>query len=72
MPTVKTEIYKDGQLVGIEEREVSAEIFNAPILTRLQELDAKSIRALREGNTERLQALEAQAQALREQLAVDA
>lgn len=41
---------------------------NAPILKQLDELDNKSIRALRSNDTVRLQELEAQAVALRAQL----
>jgi hypothetical protein len=44
---------------------------NAPILLELQQIDAKSIRALREGNQERITALESQAVALRSQLRKD-
>ena len=45
-----------------------ARIANEPIYKQLEELDLKSIRALRTNDTERLAALEAQAQALRDQL----
>jgi hypothetical protein len=38
------------------------------ILTELEEIDRKSIRALREGNSERLAALEAEAVELRKGL----
>lgn len=41
---------------------------NAPIYAQLEEVDRKSIRPAREGDTVRLAALEAQAQALRSQL----
>lgn len=41
---------------------------NASILAQLVEIDTKSIRALREGNTQRIQALESQAAMLRTQL----
>lgn len=41
---------------------------NAPILAQLEVLDAKSIRPLREGDTVRVAAIEAQAAALRAQL----
>lgn len=41
---------------------------NAPIQAQLDALDAKSIRALREGDAARVAALEAQAAALRAQL----
>lgn len=40
---------------------------NADILAQLEQIDAKSIRALREGNTNRLAELEQQAQTLRGQ-----
>ena len=43
-------------------------IIKQDILKQLSEIDAKSIRALREGNTERIAQYEAQAQKLREQL----
>lgn len=43
-------------------------IIKQDILKQLDQLDAKSIRALREGNTERIAQYEAQAQDLREQL----
>lgn len=43
-------------------------ITNAPILGQLQEIDAKSIRSLRENNTAMLSALTSQAAALRAQL----
>ncbi len=41
---------------------------NGAILTQLAAIDAKSIRALREGDTARIAALEAEAAALRAQL----
>lgn len=41
---------------------------NTPILAELAAIDAKSIRALREGDLARIAALEAQAAALRAQL----
>jgi hypothetical protein len=41
---------------------------NREVLMKLAKLDLKSIRALREGNQERLAVIEAEAQALREQL----
>ena len=46
----------------------TAEAINAPILARLRDIDMRSIRALREGNTERITALESEAAALRMQL----
>lgn len=39
--------------------------FNKDIIRQLKELDSKSIRALREGNQERIQALEAECAYLR-------
>lgn len=45
--------------------------FNAPILAALAEIDAKSIRPLREGETERVAELAQQAAALRAQLRKD-
>jgi hypothetical protein len=47
---------------------ISKDEFNEPILVQLKELDAKSIRPLREGDTMRVTALESQAAALRLQL----
>lgn len=41
---------------------------NAPVLAQLEEIDRRSIRALREGNTQRISDLEAQAVSLRAQL----
>ena len=46
----------------------SAEEHNAPILAALEAIDAKSVRPLREGNVQRVSALEAEAAALRAQL----
>lgn len=43
-------------------------LHNAPILQALQDIDARSIRALREGDQVRINALEAEAAALRSQL----
>ena len=42
----------------------------ADIISALEEIDRKSIRALREGNQERLALLEAEAEILREELKV--
>lgn len=42
--------------------------YNAPILAALEEIDAKTIRPLREGETARVAELAAQAAALRAQL----
>lgn len=47
---------------------LSMEAHNAPILAELARIDAKSIRPLREGDVDRVAALEAQAAALRVQL----
>lgn len=47
---------------------ISAEQFNAVILAQLEVVDMKSIRALREADSERISMLNAQAQALRVQL----
>ena len=44
------------------------DLANEPILKQLKALDIKSIRALREGDQERIDAYEAEAQQLREQL----
>lgn len=49
----------------------SVEQFNAPILAALASIDAKSIRALREGDAARIASLESQAAALRLQLRKD-
>lgn len=46
----------------------SAAEINAPILAQLDEIDRKSIRALREGDMVRVAALEIQAEVLRSQL----
>lgn len=43
-------------------------IFNSPIIEKLEEIDRKSIRALREGNSNRIASLEAEAIQLRAQL----
>src|SRR5574344_1903169 len=51
-----------------EQKAKNNAIIKQDILKQLSELDAKSIRALREGNTERIAQYEAQAQKLREQL----
>jgi len=59
------------ELAEIESRRTagpSSEMLNAPILAALSEIDRKSIRALREGNTVRIAELEQQAAALRNQL----
>lgn len=48
---------------------LTKEELNAPILAQLTEIDAKSIRALREGNGARIADLEQQATTLRSQLA---
>lgn len=47
---------------------VTLEAHNAPILTALARIDAKSIRPLREGDSARVADLEAQAAALRAKL----
>ena len=52
---------------GVADPMAATEI-NAPIYAKLDEIDRKSIRPAREGDTVRLAALEAQAQALRSQL----
>ena len=51
-----------------EQKAKNNAIIKQDILKQLSELDVKSIRALREGNTERIAQYEAQAQKLREQL----
>ena len=51
-----------------EQKAKNNAIIKQDILKQLDQLDAKSIRALREGNTERIAQYEAQAQDLREQL----
>ena len=66
----------DGVLIDIsntpeyiaEQKAKNNAIIKQDILKQLDQLDAKSIRALREGNTERIAQYEAQAQDLREQL----
>ncbi len=52
----------------VEEKEAPAFVVNAPIFRQLDELDRKSIRALRAGDTQRLAELEAKAGTLRSQL----
>ena len=51
-----------------EQKAKNNAIIKQDILKQLSEIDAKSIRALREGNTDRITQYEAQAQKLREQL----
>lgn len=58
----------NGCLVPRECAPLTMEEFNAPIMAELAAIDAKSIRALREGNAERIADLEQQAEALRVQL----
>lgn len=53
---------------AIRSAPISAEVHNAPILAALAEIDSKSIRALREGNQARIDALESEAVVLRIQL----
>ena len=48
--------------------DISAEEYNAPILAQLADIDAKSIRPLREGETARVRELAEQAAILRSQL----
>lgn len=58
--------------VALTDSKIKAEIVatenNARIMLALEKIDAKSIRALREGNQERIAALEAEAATLRLQL----
>lgn len=58
----------DGTLLSEGYIEISAADFNAQIKLQLAEIDAKSIRALREGNSTRIAELETQAATLRAQL----
>jgi len=55
----------------IEGPRLPAVVLNAPILAQLATIDGKSIRALREGDQERISALESEAAALRLQLVKD-
>lgn len=59
---------ESGRLIGTETFKVSEAECNAPILQQLDELDRKTVRALRAGETNRLAEYEAQAAALRAQL----
>lgn len=52
----------------IANADAARDAFNAPILAELAEIDAKSIRPLREGETARVAELAEQAAALRAQL----
>ena len=71
MPLRTREIYANGQLIATEFYEISAAAHNAPIKAQLADIDARSIRALREGNAARLTELETQAAALRAQLVTE-
>lgn len=62
------------ELIEIEERRSEANFHDSmkpAIYSALEEIDKKSIRALREGNQERISALEQEAEALRQQLRKD-
>lgn len=50
------------------QRQPTMEEVNAPILKQLIDIDARSIRALREGNADRINALEFEASELRSRL----
>lgn len=52
----------------IDSRKLSSADINRPIIAQLERIDAKSIRALREGNQDRINSLESEASALRSQL----
>lgn len=60
--------YINGHLTPPKSEQVSNEQFNASILSALEVIDRKSIRALREGNSVRIAELESQASELRLQL----
>jgi hypothetical protein len=51
-----------------KELENSPEVINSKIFAELDKLDKKSVRALRENNTEMLNSIEAQAAELRKQI----
>lgn len=55
----------------IDSRQPSAEELNRPILSELERIDAKSIRAIREGDQTRIDEWNAQADELRAQLVKD-
>lgn len=57
-------LFNDEEIQAKYVAKINAEV-NGPILVQLAELDAKSIRALRTNDTERLAALEAEAAGLR-------
>lgn len=63
-PTTATFQSWEAECIAIKEARAN----NAPIYTALQEIDLKSIRALREQDSERIADLENQATALRSQL----
>jgi hypothetical protein len=58
----------EGKLVPASVDDLCVEEYNAPILAQLAEIDAKSIRPLREGETARVRELAEQAAILRSQL----
>ena len=64
---VLTDISQTPEYIA-EQKAKNNAIIKQDILKQLSEIDVKSIRALREGNTERIAQYEAQAQDLREQL----
>ena len=65
MPTKRIETWQNGEMVDVTTRPITPAEHNEPILAKLKDLDARSIRALREGNGTRLDELEAEAAALR-------
>lgn len=68
MPIQVIETYKNGELIESREVPISVAQHNAGIIVQLEAIDAKSIRALREGNTQRIATLEIEAATLRQQL----
>ena len=56
------------QDVQEEYNKIQINLLNGPILHKLNDIDLKTIRALREGNQDRLNSLEAEATSLRQEL----
>lgn len=59
---------EEAEILALQNQPVDMNKHNAPILIQLEMIDAKSIRALREGNADRITELEQQAASLRLQL----
>lgn len=56
------------EIIALQQQETEKEMQRNEILIQLNELDKKSIRALRNNENDRLEAIEAQAEALRKEL----